>query len=59
MKAILEQMSRGPKADCTTGQSAPKFCEGDIEVSDVGRLHKAPVLKSLTTTRFHLLIRQD
>ena len=37
MKAVLEQMSKGLKVDCRMDQSAPKFCEGDIEVRDVSR----------------------
>jgi ATP-binding cassette, subfamily B (MDR/TAP), member 1 len=39
MKAILEQVSRGLKVDYKPGQSAPKFCEGDIEVRDVSPFH--------------------
>lgn len=35
MKIILDQMSRGVKVDTSTDKSAPKFCEGDIEVRDV------------------------
>jgi ATP-binding cassette, subfamily B (MDR/TAP), member 1 len=39
MKAILDQMSRGLKVDNKSGQSAPKFCEGDIEVRNVSRVY--------------------
>ena len=39
MKAILDQVSRGLKVDCKSGQCAPKFCEGDVEVRDVSKLH--------------------
>lgn len=35
MKAILEQVSRGLKVESITGQTAPRFCDGDIEVRDV------------------------
>ena len=35
MKAILDQMSQGSKVHHEKGQSAPEFCEGDIEVRDV------------------------
>jgi ATP-binding cassette, subfamily B (MDR/TAP), member 1 len=36
-KAILDQMSGGLKVNSNAGESAPKFCEGDIEVRDVSR----------------------
>jgi ATP-binding cassette, subfamily B (MDR/TAP), member 1 len=37
MAIILEQMSRGSKVKGNTGRSAPKFCEGDIEVREVSQ----------------------
>jgi ATP-binding cassette, subfamily B (MDR/TAP), member 1 len=38
-KAILDQMSGGLKVNSNAGESAPKFCEGDIGVRDVSRSH--------------------
>jgi ATP-binding cassette, subfamily B (MDR/TAP), member 1 len=40
MKTILDQMDRGTKVEARTDQAAPKFCEGDIVVRKVSRLHE-------------------
>lgn len=54
MKAILVQMSRTLKVSCKKGGYSPEYCEGDIEVRDVGSFQLWPSFVMLTWSRSHL-----